>query len=74
MTAEEEVKYLRKVIRKLIFSNVQMDYQEDKVYINFGVYKIKMNPHEDIPMSEVVDYFMGQIAYIDAAHKNEVPK
>ncbi len=72
MTTEEEITYLRGVIRKLIFSNIQRDYSEDNFYLDFGVYKIKLNPHEDMTIAESVDYFMEQIAYIDANHDKKV--
>lgn len=71
MTLEEEVVYLKEIIRKLIFSNVQRDWSDDKFYLFYGVYTIKLNCYEDKSMSDSVDYFIEQIVQITNNHETK---
>lgn len=57
MTSEEEVKFLRRAIRKLIFSNLKKGHPHLEICLQMGIYTIKSNFDYDTSMSEVVDYF-----------------
>lgn len=65
MNEINETKYLHRVIRKLIISNVQRDFEKEQWFLDYGAYRITANISDEKSLYEMISHFMCEIARLD---------